>query len=343
MKLATFETITEISPIEGADRIELARVQGWQSVIKKGEYKVGDKVIFVPIDTVMKPEVWNKFLWNKEDPRKPIRVKTVKLRGVVSQGLIFPTSLISAQEIWDHMDDPNEDVSLAGLLGITKYERPMPANLAGLVAGDFPSHFISKTDEDNLKSNINVLEELKEAFMVQATIKMDGTSATYIKDTNGKFHVCSRNLELKETENNVHWQIARKYDLANKMPNGSAIQGEICGPSIQKNPVGLKEPDLFVFNYKDLNTNTYYRTIPQESELNHIPHVQVDIVWHKSVFKNLTIDDLQKHANLCFYENKTPAEGIVLRGLTSSETLMYSKNLQKMLSVKILNQNYKEN
>jgi len=72
MKLATFETIIDIQPIVGADRIELARVQGWQSVIKKGEYKVGDQIIFVPIDTVLQPKGWNKFLWNKEDTSKPI-------------------------------------------------------------------------------------------------------------------------------------------------------------------------------------------------------------------------------------------------------------------------------
>lgn len=89
MKLASFETITEILPIEGADKIEIARVQGWQSVIRKGEYKVGDQVIFVPIDTVLTPRPWNEFLWDKKDPSKPIRVKTVKLKGVISSGLIF--------------------------------------------------------------------------------------------------------------------------------------------------------------------------------------------------------------------------------------------------------------
>ena len=104
MELASFETITEILPIEGADRIEIARVQGWQSVIRKGDYKVGDQVIFVPIDTVLPPRPWNEHLWDKNDPKKPIRVKTVRLRGAISQGLIFRTSLVSAQEIWDHSE-----------------------------------------------------------------------------------------------------------------------------------------------------------------------------------------------------------------------------------------------
>jgi hypothetical protein len=209
MKLASLETITEISPIEGADNIELAHIQGWRSVIKKNLYNVGDQVIFVPIDTVLTPAAWNEFLWDKKDPTKPIRVKTVKMKGVVSQGLIFPKTLISAQEIWDHMDDENEDTSIAGMLGITKYEKPVPAQLAGQVKGNFPTHLVSKTDEDNLKSNIKVLEELKEADEVEVTLKIDGTSATYIKELDFSFHVCSRNLALKDTEENVYWQMAR--------------------------------------------------------------------------------------------------------------------------------------
>ena len=255
MKLASFETITEILPIEGADRIEIARVQGWQSVIRKGDYKVGDQVIFVPIDTVLPPAAWNEHLWDKNDPKKPIRVKTVRLRGAVSQGLIFPTHLVSAQEIWDHQDDPDEDTSIAGMLGITKYEKPVPAHLAGQVLGDFPTHLVSRTDEDNLKSNIEVLEELKEADFVEATIKYDGTSATYIKELDNSFRVCSRNLELKDTESNVHWQMARKYDIWNKIKPGYAIQGEISGPGIQGNPAGFEEVSLNVFNV----INLYFR------------------------------------------------------------------------------------
>ena len=94
MKLAEIQTINEITPIEGADRIMLAKVQGWSSVIKKDDFNVGDRIIFVPIDTVLQPEVWNSFLQSKSDPTAPIRVKTVRLRGQVSQGLIFPLSIL---------------------------------------------------------------------------------------------------------------------------------------------------------------------------------------------------------------------------------------------------------
>lgn len=342
MKLASYEIITEILPIEGADRIELARVQGWQSVIRKGEFKVGDQVIFVPIDTVLAPSAWNQHLQDKNDPSKPIRLKTVKLRGVISQGLILRTSLVSAQEIWDHSDDPTEDTSLAGMLGITKYEKPVPAHLAGQVAGDFPSHVLSRTDEDNLKSNIEVLEELRRCPCIVSSVKLDGTSATFIKESDGKFRVCSRNLELKDTESNVHWQMARKYNLAEKMICGTAIQGEICGPGIQSNPMGLKEVTFFVFNYKDLDTGKYYNRIPEAIKLE-VPEVPIDAYWNQEAFSLMSIDDLQNWTNKVFYENNKPAEGLVFRGIwCQTDEIHYSKKLQKMLSVKIINQNYKD-
>jgi len=344
MKLATYEVISEIVPIEGADRIELARVQGWQSVIRKGEFKVGDSVIFVPIDTVLTPSAWNQHLWDKNDPSKPIRLKTVKLRGVISQGLILRTTLVSAQEIWDHMDDPTEDTSLAGMLGITKYEKPVPAQLAGQAKGNFPTHLVSKTDEDNLKSNIKVLEELKEADEVEVTLKIDGTSATYIKELDFSFHVCSRNLELKDTEESVYWQMARKYDIINNLLPGYAIQGEISGPGIQGNPDGSTEVTFCVFNVfnlyfgKPLARANWHLAF---SDFEKVKKVCLIATWTKEQFADMDIDRLQNHVNGITYTNKKPAEGLVFRGIKDGH-LMYSHKLQKMLSVKIINQNYKD-
>lgn len=342
MQLATFETITEIIPIEGADRIELARVQAWQSVIRKGDYKAGDQVIFVPIDTVLTPAVWNKHLWDKNDPTKPIRVRTVRMRGAVSQGLIFPRSLVSAQEIWDHMDDPTEDVSIAGMLGITKYEKQIHASLAGVAKGDFPSHFVSKTDEDNLKSNTRAFAELKNCHLISLSLKLDGTSSTFIKELDGTFRVCSRNLELHDDAENVHWQMARKYNLQELLKPGTVIQGEIVGPKIQKNPMGLNAPELFCFNYKNLLSSKYIHAdehtldlIP--TNLKWVPHIAS---LSQTAFQYETIESLQELANKQQYANGMAAEGIVLRGLNAEGELVYSESLHKMLSVKIINQNY---
>jgi RNA ligase (TIGR02306 family) len=336
MKLVTFEYIAELLPIEGADKIELARIQGWQSVVKKGEYKVGDKVIFIPIDTVLVPADWNQFLWDKIVPEKLIRIKTAKLRGVISQGVIFPVT-IAPPEI--NVDE------LAKALGISKYEKPIPAHLAGQVAGEFPTHLVSKTDEDNLKSNIEALEELKQADFVEATLKIDGTSATYIKELDFSVRVCSRNLELKDTESNVHWQMARKYNIFENLQPGYAIQGEIAGPGIQGNPAGLTEVTFFIFNVINLH---YRKPIGRSSWFNALTltddqTVKVPLVRLFDVheFATMTIDDLQEWVNRITYNNNKPAEGVVFRGYKEGN-VMYSQKLQKMLSVKIINQNFKD-
>lgn len=332
MKLVTFEYITELLPIEGADKIELARIQGWQSVVKKGEYKIGDRVIFIPIDTVVEPAEWNQFLWDKKDPTKPIRVKTAKLRGAVSQGVVFPVTIVASEM---------REEELAQALGVTKYEKPIPAHLAGQVAGDFPTHLVSKTDEDNLKSNIEVLDELKEADFVEATLKIDGTSATYIKELDGSFRVCSRNLELKDTESNVHWQMARKYDIWNKLNPGYAIQGEISGPGIQGNPAGFEEVWFSVFNVINLYFRKPVDRDSWEQAFTDIPRVFRYWRWNKEEFAKETIDSLQEFVNEVKYGNGRYVEGLVLRGIKDGK-IMESKKLCKMLSVKIINQNYKD-
>lgn len=332
MKLAEIQTINEITPIEGADRIELAKVQGWQSVVKRGEYSVGDRIVFIPIDTVLQPSVWNSYLHDKQDPTKPIRVKSVKLKGVYSQGLIFPLSVITPEMNIDE---------LAQELGVIKYEKPIPAHLAGQVAGDFPSHLVSKTDEDNLKSNIEVLDELKEADFVETTIKLDGTSATYIKELDGTFRVCSRNLELKDTESNVHWQMTRLYNIQENLKAGYSIQGEISGPSIQGNPAKCSEVNLCVFNVFDLSTRKPLARDEWDSVCSNIKKVYLYRLWTKEEFSKMDIDTLQNHVNGITYNCKDPAEGLVFRGIKDGK-IMYSQKLQKMLSVKIINQNYKD-
>lgn len=237
MKLAEIEIISGLSPIDGADRIELATIQGWSCVVKKGDFKVGDKVIFVPIDTVMKPDVWNSFLADKNDPTKPIRVKTVRLRGQVSQGLIFPTNILLHSdtfhfETWSSIDDLPIGLDVSSYLNISKYEKPIPVQLAGQVKGDFPTHLVSKTDEDNLKSNIKVLEELWEAEIVEASLKIDGCldASTLIETEKGlmtiKQIVDSRCIGLKVLTLDVDTREIEYQPILNVFANENTSQKE---------------------------------------------------------------------------------------------------------------------
>ena len=239
--------------------------------------------------------------------------------------------------------DVGTDIS--SIINVLKYEKPIPAHLGGQVVGDFPTHLVSKTDEDNLKSNIEVLDELKEADFVEATLKIDGTSATYIKETDGTFRVCSRNLELKDTESNVHWQMARKYDIEKNLVPCNCIQGEIAGPGIQGNPAGFSEVSFFAFNVVNLGNR---KPIQRDSWFigmslirNIIPDVPRVRLFDKETFSAMSVEDLQQWVNEITYQNNKPAEGIVFRGIKDNK-IMYSQKLQKMLSVKIINQNYKD-
>jgi len=236
--------------------------------------------------------------------------------------------------------DVGTDIS--SIINVLKYEKPIPTHLAGQVAGDFPTHLVSKTDEDNLKSNIEVLEELKEADEVECTLKIDGTSATYIKELDGTFRACSRNLELKDTESSVHWQMARKYNIMENLNEGYAVQGEISGPSIQGNPDGSTEITFCVFNVFNLYFRKPLARASWALAFKDLKKVCLNATWTKEQFASIDIDWLQNYANeLKYTTNKSPVEGIVLRGIKDGK-LMYSQKLQKMLSVKIINQNYKD-
>lgn len=334
MKLASIEIINEIIPIEGADKIELCKVNGWRSVCKRSMFNVGDRVVFIPIDTVLQPDLWNSFLHDKKDPANPIRVKTVKLRGVVSSGLIFPLNILP-----DPFWEPEVGTDVSSVLNVSKYIKPIPVSLQGVAKGNFPSHLVSKTDEDNLLSNPAVLDELKNCDTIVVTMKNDGTSVTFIKDNEGAFYVCSRNLELLKGDN-IYWKMAEKYDLENLMDNGMIIQSEICGPNIQKNPLQLEEAELFVFNIKDLNDDSYltyddmYLTL-EDTNINVVKEVKR---FSLDEIAEITLDSLQELANQQKYNNQ-PAEGIVIRGYNKNKTI-YSNTLNKMLSVKVINQNY---
>jgi RNA ligase (TIGR02306 family) len=268
-KLASIRKISDLSPIEGADKIELATVDGWKVVVAKDvNHKVGDLVIYCEIDSFLpiKPEFefLRKSSYKKMGDQEGFRLRTSKLRGQISNGLILPLQdAIDVMkrkngEVYSEMITEGSDVT--NLLGIVKYEPPIPAELAGKVKGLFPS-FLRKTDEErvqNLSSEYEEYKSLGRSFYV--TEKLDGSSATfYYKD--GVFGVCSRNLELLETEGNTFWKVARQLDLENKMKDfgvNISLQGELIGESVQGNPYKIKGQTVRFFNLFDIDLQVYH-------------------------------------------------------------------------------------
>lgn len=323
-KVATVEVIKNIRKHPNADSLEVANVLGWQIVCKAGAYKEGGKVIYINIDSVLEERPEYEFLRSKN-----FRVKQVRLRGEISQGLCLPCS-----------QDLEVGTDVSEMVGAKHYEKPVSIQPSGIAMGNFP-HFLIKTDEDNLRNYSEALQEVKKEILYTTT-KLDGTSATYFFN-NGEFGFCSRNLQLKvDDENSIYAKMAIKYDIKNKMLRYAeqygdfCIQGEIYGPGIQTNPMGAKEISFSMFNGYKIAGKTHwgYSEIKRFSENYDIPRVTFLTAYTKCP----SLEDLIALANKISYLNGKPAEGIVVRPWTP----IFSHVLKKNWSAKIINENYND-
>ncbi|HEY1011629.1 MAG TPA: RNA ligase (ATP), partial [Herpetosiphonaceae bacterium] len=251
------QRVLGLEPIPNADAIELARINGWQCVVKKGEFAVGDLGVYFEIDAVPPDTPPFQFLWQPKEPAgEPVarpakfRIRTIKLRGALSQGLLMPPHLFD-------LPDAAEGDDLTAALDVGKYEPPQPLIGNGEIRGLFPRH-VPKTDEIRVQSVPQVLDEIAGLPYV-CTLKYDGSSATFCLDPDdGSLHVCSRNFSIREGENTL-WRLARELEIeaALRRRPELAIQGEVCGPGIQKNRLDLRRIELFVFSLYDSVARRY--------------------------------------------------------------------------------------
>jgi RNA ligase (TIGR02306 family) len=331
MPPASIQKCLALTPIEGADRIEVAKVLGWDIVVKKGDFKVGDLGVFIEIDSVVPPKPEFEFLRQRH-----FVVKTIKLRKQLSQGLFMPLSILSNAPSLD-LGSVVENLDVSEALEIIHYEKDIPAQLRATIRGNFPRQYLPKTDEERIQSNKGLLQEIV-GKCVYATVKMDGCSSTFIH-CNGDTHVCSRNNSLQEDENNSFWKMEKKYNILEKLKakGNFAIQGELCGPGIQGNKIGLKELDLFVFNVYDIDNKQYLsfhamQAFIKELGLTPVPIAQIGrLAWTQAP----TIDELLELAKGS-YENGHPREGIVIRTVEEQE----SRALKGRFSFKVVNNEF---
>jgi RNA ligase (TIGR02306 family) len=249
-KLASVVKIADIQPIPGADAIVVATVKGWKVVVKVNEYKVGDLAVYYEIDSFLpiRPqfEFLRKSSYKRMGSSEGFRLKTIRLRGQISQGLLTP--------IPEGISNPREGDDLTEALDIVKYEPPIPAQLAGKIKGTFPS-FIPKTDEiriQNFESEVGFSPVGERAYVTE---KLDGTSFTCYFN-NGVFGVCGRNWELSETSDNSLWRMANVLQLKEKMTKHGkniALQGELVGAGINGNLYGLSDHKLYFFTGYDID------------------------------------------------------------------------------------------
>lgn len=264
-KIVSFKTVEKIKPIENADAIELVCFGGWQVVVKKDEFKVGDKVIYFEIDSFL-PKGIKQFAFLVEKSSKKALdekgneveghvLKSIRLRGALSQGLVlkpedFDKELNTQKDLEDYFY--NE-------LGVFKYEKPVP--LDSSIIGNYPS-FTVKTDSERVQNlSDEILQKLKKSATWKATEKVDGTSSTWWKDENNKIHVASRNYEISIVKDSAHYKIIKDYKLDEILKPNEVIKGEIAGEGIQKNPLKLQGKKLLIFDWESSN-----RELPKELE-----------------------------------------------------------------------------
>lgn len=337
-QLATIQKIHSIENIEGRDRVQKAKVLEWPVIIGKDMYQEGEFVCFFEIDSILPP------ISQFEDMAKTkYRIKTFKVNTpdgpIYGQGYCVPLTILEGiDDFWPRVYVEGEDVT--DLIGVTKYEPPAndPKFAQGDSAGTFPTHLVPKTDETRLEACVRVLEEMSRVPYV-ITLKYDGTSATYLNMDN-KIVACSRNNMVKPPsesgKGSAYWDMVSKYpgitQLLTEYPH-YAIQGEVYGEGIQKNPFGIKGKDFAAFSLYDTQQRCYLGHDKAYSmcEYYDVPFVQ--IIETGMEFMH-SYQDICRLSEVTYQPSGKVGEGIVIRPLTEK----YSKTLKgERLSFKKIN------
>lgn len=360
-KLAHIEIIEDLFPIQNADKIEVAKVLGWECIVQKGEFKIGDKVIYIEIDSIMPETPEYEFLKSKK-----YRIKTIKLKGQISQGLVIPIpSYMNLQNCEIGKDVTDE-------LGITKYfsldekrEINQYKKLKQIETNrlrkfvkkyfwlrklflskkkeKFP-YWVNKADEERIQNIPDVLEKFGNK-PVYITEKIDGQSVTYTSKRvpifNGwlgkilpkriEFLVCSRNFIVTD-KNSDYWKTAKMYKLDELLQLFPylTIQAEQIGPKIQSNKYNLKTLEIRIFNIIDHEKKYHYtyKQMEQFCKQYNLPMVPL-LSYFNSLNNFKDLNELIEYSKgNSLEENNNIREGIVVRCI---------ENGKKLLSFKVIN------
>lgn len=339
-KLASVQRIYEITPIEGADKIELAHVLGWQCVVNKGQFKPMDLAIYFEIDSFLPIRPEFEFLrtssYRKTDLMgEGFRLRTMRFRGQISQGLLLPTS---------QFDELTENIELgtdvSGLLGVKKWEIEEKATTGGTVIGTLPVD-VPHTDETRIQAEPDLLHEF-DGIEYYISTKMDGSSHSISLDEDG-FHVTGHNYEYRDDGKSSFYELVKREKIEEKLREYSinnkleciTIQGELCAPGIQKNRLKLTRPEWYVFTVRENGKRvglTKMREVCKSLDLMTVPIEEIDTDLPS---RYPTIEALLKRAD-GEYPNGGKKEGIVIR---PSEPI-FSKRIGAPLSMKVVNNKY---
>jgi hypothetical protein len=339
-QLAHIETIKDIKNIEGKDLIGLATILGWEVIVKKSEFKVGDECVFFEIDSVL-PDSDTRFEFMK---KTNYRVKTMKMGGVVSQGLALPLSMFP--EITKDSKDVTEILKVKHYEAIEQsnvintpkpwYQRCLKKysyRLYKLLYKSFDNTYppeIPKTDETRIQAIPELWDKMRNYGKLYVTEKIDGQSATYLLRrgkhwwSKPEFVIASRNIAINPKDSTNWTYIAKKYGIKEKLRKNLgcsdwvAIQGEIVGQGIQGNKYKLKDRELYIFNvYNDLGRFTHLGMKKFIGYFGIKPVPEVPLNYSKD--SNITeLVEMSKGNSLL--NPDTIREGIVIRNIIQRES-----------------------
>lgn len=343
--LVSIQEIRDIKPIKNADKIVCATILGWQLVIKKDEFKIGDKCVYFEVDSYLPIEDKYEFLRSSSFKKHEIlgegfRIKTQCLRGQISQGLALKLSDVGLDE------NLPIGTNVTEILNVRKWEPLEKISNFGKLKEGLPDG-VSMTDETRIQSIYDDIIKEFEGKRYYISTKIDGTSFTaYMK--NGHFGICSHTNECIEDDNipSSLWNFIRKHKIEEKFRDANidniVIQGELAGPGIQKNHLKLIKLDWFIFSIKDLTTG---KRVSLDKMLEICKTLKLKTVPIEEIGDNLidkypTLNSLLERAK-GKYDCGTKKEGIVIRPIEPC----YSSTINGPLSFKVLNNDFllKEN
>ena len=316
-KLATVQVINKIEELNKMKTLDIAHILGWNVLVKKNEFKPGDKVVFFEIDSLLPSTVE----WAQDFKKIDYKVSTCKIGGHISQGLIISLQKIFGNDV--KLDDFPVGMDLTQRLGITKYENdadevsPGVKSTVDYGALKFPDELIEKSDEPRLQSKLKYLDLFK-GKPFYSSLKYDGTSGTYVIDPKTKaYYICSRNRvqDPNSGKNNWYVQMDKKYNIYDKLLKSGckyAIQGEIYGPKIQNNNLNIDEVKIAVFCIKDLSKNKYLGLDEMIEACKELDLPMVEVIERGDSF-DYTLEQLLEKSK-GYYPNSTHyREGLVYR------------------------------
>ncbi len=339
-KLASIQRITHIEPIEGADKIELAHVLGWQCVVNKGQFKENDLAVYFEVDSFLpiKPEF--EFLRSSSYKKTDLmgegfRLRTMKFRGQISQGLLLPVS-----QFQPLLGDTEEGMDVTDKLEVKLWEIEERATTGGTVIGNLPMD-IPHTDETRVQAEPALIQAFANMEYYIST-KMDGSSHSIGIDENG-FHVTGHNYEYKDDGTSAFYEFVKNRGLKEKMEQFMkdnnislfTIQGEFCAPGIQNNRLRLKKPAWYVFTVREDGKRVSMQRMMDVCQSLCVEHVPIEEIGFDLPAKYPTVDALLARAD-GEYPNGGRKEGIVIRPTEP----VFCPLISASLSMKVVSNKY---